>query len=238
MAFHLRLRVTIVSLALAALAQAVPVLAEQAPARAQVLIIDLSAQARQLAANDLALATVYIELQAASPAAVAKEANAAIGRALQTAKAYPMVKTKSTGTTSWPVYDKDGRRITAWRMRSELKLESRQVEEISVLLGRLQEQDVSIGQVVLEPAPQTRQQAENAATLAAIQAFEAKAKLIAQAMNKSYRVRQMSINAGQPEGGPPMMRMKTLAADAGAPMEAGESAITVLITGQIELPID
>jgi len=238
MAFHLRLRVMIVPLVLAALAHAVPVLAEQAPARAQVLIIDLSAQARQLAANDLALATVYVELQGATPAAVAKDVNAAIARALQTAKAYPAVKTRSAGTSSWPIYDKDGQRISTWRMRSELKLESPQTQEVSTLLGRLQEQELSIGQVVLEPAPQTRQQAENAATLAAIQAFQDKARLVAQAMNKPYRVRQMSINAGQPEGGPPMMRMKAMAADAGTPMEAGESAITVQITGQIELPID
>jgi predicted secreted protein len=235
---HLRLRVAIPSLAVAAFVQVAPVLAEQAPARAQVLIIDLSAQARQLVANDLALATVYIELQAASPAAVAKEVNAKTACALQTARAYPTVKTQSAGTTSWPVYDKDGRRIIAWRMRSELKLESHQVEEVSALLGRLEEQDVHIGQVVLEPAPQTRLQAENAATIAALQAFQNKAKLVAQAMNKSYRIRQMSINAGQPEGGPPLLRMKALAADASAPMAAGESAITVLITGQIELPID
>lgn len=220
------------------LVQAGPALAEQAPMRAQVLIIDLSAQARQLAANDLARATVYVELQGTTPAAVARDVNAAIARALQTAKAYPAVKTRSTGTSSWPVYDKDGRRIGAWRMRSELRLESPQTQDISTLLGRLQEQGVSIGEVVLELAPQTRQQAENVATLAAIQAFQDKARLVAQAMNKPWRIRQMSINAGQPEGGPPMMRMKAMAADSGAPMEAGESAITVQITGQIELPLD
>jgi predicted secreted protein len=233
---HPRLRVAGAALAVTALVQAAPVLAEQA--RAQVLIIDLSAQARQLTANDLARATVYIELQAASPAAVAKEVNAKTAFALQTAKAYPTVKTQSAGTSSWPVYDKDGRRISAWRMRSELKLESHQVEEVSALLGRLQEQELSIGQVVLEPAPQTRLQAENTATVAAIQAFQGKAQLVARTMNKSYRIRQMTISAGQPEGGPPMMRMKAMAADASAPMEAGESAITVQITGQIELPID
>lgn len=212
--------------------------AEQAPMRAQVLVIDLSAQARQLATNDLARATVYVELQGTTPAAVARDVNTAIAHALQTAKAYPAVKTRSTGTSSWPVYDKDGRRISAWRMRSELRLESPQTQDVSILLGRLQEQGVSIGEVALEPAPQTRQQAENAATLAAIQAFQDKARLVAQAMNKSWRIRQMSINAGQPEDGPPMMRMKAMAADVSAPMEAGESAITVQITGQIELPID
>lgn len=208
--------------------------------RAQVTIVDLAAEGNRNAPNDLAHASAYFEAQDANPAELARRVNRTIAGGLETAKAYPAVKAKSGGNSTWPVYGKNGRNIEAWRMRSEVLLETRDTAALSELLGKLQA-TLAIGQLTLLPAPETRKKAEDDATLDAIAAFQARATLIAKAMSKSYRIRQMSINAGG-GGRPPaymMERAKSMSAEAAPmPVEAGDTTLTVNITGQIELPVE
>jgi predicted secreted protein len=202
-------------------------------------LIDLSVEAAKPALNDLGRATIYVEASGANPAELAKRVNATITAALETAKAYEKVKTRSGNTHTYPTNSKEGR-ISGWRIRSELLLESRAMLDLSELLGKLQEGTLVIGQIVLLPAPETEKKAEDEATLEAIAAFEAKAKLIADALKKTYRIRQMNIrSAGQPPV-VPMMRAATMAAmeAAPAPIEAGESQVSVTVSGQIELPFE
>ena len=153
--------------------------------------------------------------------------------------AFSKVKTQSSGTHTYPTYGKEGR-ISGWRMRSELLLESRDMTALSELLGRLQE-TLAVSQLVLQPSPETRKKAEEEAMLEALAAFQAKASLIAGALKKSYCIRQMNIgSAGQPPVMPMMMRSARMdAAEAApAPIEAGESMVSVTISGQIELPLE
>ncbi len=208
--------------------------------KAQVTIVDLSAEANRNAPNDLARATAYFEAQDANAAELAKRVNRSIAAGLETARAYASVKAKSGNTSTWPVYGKNARTIEAWRMRSEIQFETRDMAALSELLGKLQT-TLAIGQITLLPAPETRKKAEDEATLDAIAAFQARAALIAKAVGKTHRVRQMSINTG---GGRPVYPMAraapmAMAADAAPmPVEAGDSTVTVTVTGQIELPID
>jgi predicted secreted protein len=181
-------------------------------------------------------ATVYAEVSGSNPAELARQVNSAISAALETAKTFPKIKTQSSGVRTYPSYGKDGR-ITGWRMRSELELETIDMVALSELMGWLQE-TLAVGQLSLLPAPETRKKAEDEATLEALSAFQAKAKLIADAMKKTYRIRQMNISSGPPPDRPVMLRAARMAAAeaAPAPIEAGESRISVTISGQIELP--
>lgn len=229
------------SLPLLALSLMVPGTAPAEPVtRAQVTLVDLAADASRSAPNDLARASAYFEAQDANAGELARRVNRAIAGGLQTAKPYPAVKAQSGTTSTSPVYGKNGRSIEAWRMRSELLLESRDTAALSELLGKLQA-TLAIGQLTLQPAPETRKKAEDEATLEAIAAFQARATLIAKAMSKTFRVRQMSINAGG-GGRPPvfMMEQSKMMSAAAEPMpvEAGETLLTVNITGQIELPVE
>jgi len=202
-------------------------------------LIDLSAEASRSAPNDMARTKVYAEVSGTNPAELAKQVNSTIDTALQTAKAFSKVKTQSSGTHTYPTYGKEGR-ISGWRMRSELLLESRDMTALSELLGRLQE-TLAVSQLVLQPSPETRKKAEEEAMLEALAAFQAKASLIAGALKKSYCIRQMNIgSAGQPPVMPMMMRSarRDAAEAAPAPIEAGESMVSVTISGQIELPLE
>ena len=202
-------------------------------------LIDFSVEASRPAMNDMARASVYAEASGANPAELAKRVNSTIDTALKTAKIFPGIKTQSSGVRTYPSYGKDGR-ITGWRMRSELDLESLDMTALSELLGRLQE-TLAVGQLSLLPSPETRKKAEDEATLEALAAFQAKAKLIADALKKTYCIRQMNVGSGgRPMERPMMMRAARMdAAEAApAPIEAGESKVSVTISGQIELPLE
>mgnify|MGYP004705683549 CR=1 FL=1 len=171
------------------------------PAHAGALI-DLSAEASRPTANDMAQASVYAEASGANPAELSRQVNHLLGDALKTAGAYPTIKAQSGQVFSYPVYGKAGK-IEAWRMRSELILESRDTSALSALLGKLQT-TLGVSRVALQPSPETRKKAETEALLDAIAGFEARAAVIAGALGKPYRIKQLSINNS---GRPPVMPM-------------------------------
>ncbi|ATE59563.1 SIMPL domain-containing protein [Thauera sinica] len=208
--------------------------AADAPART----VEFTAEASRAAPNDLVVAVLYAERSGADAAALAREVNRVIAAALDTARAYANVKTQTAGTSTWPVYGKEGRgRIESWRMRAEIRLEGREVGAVSELIGKLQS-TLALAQVVMQPAPETRRKAVDEATVDALRAFEKRGELIAGALGKRYRLYQMSIS----ESGmhtPVYARMRAapaMAADAApAPLEGGESQVGVSVTGRVEL---
>jgi predicted secreted protein len=210
--------------------------AAEPPAKPAGTLIDFRVDAQKSVANDLGRATAYAEMSGADPAEVARKVKAAIAEGLATAKAQPGIIVKSGATHTYPIYGKGGRNIESWRMRSELLLESRDAAALSAAVGKLQGA-LAVGGINFAPAPETRRAAEEAATLEAIEAFRAKAERIAAALQKPYRIRQMSVSGGghgqQPQ---PLYRAAAMAAEAAPmPVEAGESNITVNVAGQIEL---
>lgn len=221
------------------LAAAVALAAPEQNARQQQTI-EFSANASQAAPNDLGIATLYAESNGRNAAVLAKEINQRISKALELARGFASVKAQSGGVSTWPVYAKNGQgKIESWRMRSEIRVESRDLGVLSELIGRLQS-DLALSGVAMQPAPETRRKAEEEATVSAIQAFEQRAALIAKTLGKQYRIVHMSI--GDSGGLPPIRyrmqaapAMMAEAAHAPAPLEGGESELAVNINGRIEL---
>ncbi|HWV18692.1 MAG TPA: SIMPL domain-containing protein [Rhodocyclaceae bacterium] len=224
------------ALATCLLLASTPLLAQTATTPASGTLIELSAEASRATANDQFNATAFAEASHANSATLARQINQQIAAALATAKEYPTVKTRTGGTSTYPVYGKNDRMIEAWRMRSEIQLESRDAQAIAELLGKLQG-SLGVSQINAVPAPETAQKSEADATIGAIQAFRERAGLIAGALGKKYKIREM--NVGSSNRGPvyPFMRGKAMMAAEAAPMplEGGESQATVTISGKIEL---
>lgn len=198
--------------------------------------VELSSEASRPAMNDVVHATVAAEATGAAPAELSRQINGLIADALKKAQKYPNVKAKSAGTHTYPVYSKGGK-IDSWRMRSELSLEASDNAAISELLGTLQ-LSLGVSSLSLSPSAETRKKAENEALLDAIAAFNTRAKMIADALGKPYRIKQLSVNSsGQTIQ--PMFRAaaKSMMSEASAPMplESGETRISVTVSGQIEL---
>jgi predicted secreted protein len=221
---------------LCALALPHPALHAADPVSPSARTVEFSAEARQSAANDLMQAVLYVERSGSDSAAVAAEINRSLAAALETAAGHGGVKTRSGAMSSAPVYAREGGvRIEGWRMRAEIQLESRDLGTLSALIGKLQTR-LALDRVTLQPAPETRRQASDAATVAAIHRFEQRAGLIAGALGKTYRIQHLSLsdNLDQPVRSSRMLAAP--AATGGAvPLEGGESLIEVTAHGRIEL---
>jgi predicted secreted protein len=218
-------------LAAALIALSAPAFAK-APA---VPTIDLSAEAGSKAENDLGRAQLYFEASDKNAPALAAKVNRAIAEALETAKPFTSVMTSTAGSTTYPIHDREGNRIEGWSMRSTIELESRDIAALSALIGQLQ-QTLLIASVNMQPAPETRAKATNVAAVDAIRAFEERAEVLANALGKRYRIRHLAVQHG---GSPvyPMMRASAMsfAKDESAPLQGGQSEITVTVSGTVEL---
>jgi predicted secreted protein len=199
-------------------------------------LIDFRVDVQKSVANDLGRATAFAEMTGADPAEVARKVKSAISDGFASAKAQPGISAKSGATHTYPLYGKGNRNIENWRMRSEIVLESRDSAALSTAVGKLQG-SLAVSNINFSPAPETRRKAEDDATLEAIDAFRAKAERIAGSMKKPYRIRQMSVNGSGNFPQPyPVVRAAMMAAEAAPmPIEAGESTVTVNVSGQIEL---
>lgn len=201
-------------------------------------LVDLSAEASRPAPNDEIHAVVYTEATGNNPAELAKRVNQTLGDALKVVRGQPGISAKTGSQSTYPLYGQN-QRIENWRMRAELRLESRDGTVLSETLGRLQQMKLAVGHVIQQVSPESRRRAEDAATEDAIRAFEARAKVVAGVFGKRYKIKQISI---QQNGSPPPMPMMhargaamMAEAAAPAPIEAGESLVTTTISGQIEL---
>jgi len=198
---------------------------------------DIAVESSRSAPNDQFRALVYFEASDINPGDLARKVNNTIGQALQTAKAYPAVKVRTAGNSTSPIYGKNSRSIETWRMRSTLALESRDAAPMSELIGKLQ-QTMVIGGINAAPSPETWKKIEDETIADALAAFEARAKLVAGSLNKKWKIKHVSVNTGgfQPKPVAPYARAAMMSADAApAPIEAGDSPVSVSVNGQIEL---
>jgi predicted secreted protein len=222
----------VVSLALATLSSAV--MADEA----RYNQIALRTEVSQTVAHDLMQVTLYSEAQDKDPAKLAAGITNTINAALQQAR-------KSTGVTislgsrnSYPVYD-DKQRISAWRERAEIRLESADFATLSKLTGELLQQ-LKMADMSFSVAKPTQKKTEEALLQDAINAFKARAQLATTALGgKDYKLVSLSLNGGGFHNPRPMhMQMDSMSMAKAAPtpeIEAGSSQVSVNADGVIEV---
>lgn len=197
--------------------------------------VDLTADASRPAANDMVRATVYAEASGSNPAELARRVNQDIAEAIRVVKARSGIAVKSGYQNTAPLYGKE-RRIEGWRMHAELVLESRDTAAVSETLGQLQQMRLLVAGVSQFPAPETRRQAEDEATRAALSAFRERAAVVAEALGKPYVIRSLSVHQGGQSPMPLMRASRAVAMDAAPPpLEGGESLVTTTVSGKVEL---
>jgi predicted secreted protein len=202
---------------------------------ASPLSVSLSAEASHPAANDLMQATLSAEAAGGAPAELSGRINQIVADALKLAKTYPAIKAQSGGTSTYPVYAKLGGGIESWRMRSDIFLESGDTASLSELIGKLQA-SLAVSSLRLLPAPETQRKAEDAAILEAIALFKARAKLLAEAEGKNYRIKELSISTrGRFPPASAMREKNMLSSTAAIPVESGESLVGAAVSGKMEI---
>lgn len=199
--------------------------------------IALRAEVNQEVAHDLMHVTLYTEAQHADPAKLAAEVTSTLNKTLEQVRG---VSVKLGSRHSYPVYDDKGQKITAWRERAEVRLESADFARLSALTGELL-QSMKMGGMDFSIASDTRKTREDAMLKDAVEAFRARAQLATEALGgKGYKLVSLNLSTG---GFQPPMPMRAYAAKGMAMMEAapapeieaGTSQVTVSADGVIEV---
>ncbi|PTB19512.1 hypothetical protein C9I57_17670 [Trinickia symbiotica] len=200
-------------------------------------VLSLSAQASADVPEDVVDITLFYEQEAKDPASLTNALNERTAAALRQAKGVTGV-TAHTGTYSvYPSTDRDGR-ISAWRGRTEVVLESRDFAAASKLAGEMNA-TMQIGNVAFSLSPEAQRSAAQKLSGDAIASFREQAQEAAHAFGYTgYTVRE--VNVGR-EGPPrPMIAMRAMAAaapggNAPLPIEGGTSRVTVNVSGSVQM---
>ena len=206
------------------------------PAMAEPFVT-LSAEASQPAVNDLALATVRVESSGPVLKAQSKKVNEQLEVAWRLIRAAQGIKAKTGNTSTHPEYGKSSMsRTETWSVSSSIELQTGDIAALSDLIGKLQEAGFGVINTRMVPAPETRAKAVDAATLEAIAAFQARAKTIAGAFGKPYKIKEMTVSSNA-MGTRMVLAQAEVYGGSSKPMpiQAGESLVGVHVTGKIEL---
>lgn len=199
--------------------------------------VTLQAQAQREVPNDLLNATLYVEVNDASAAAVADTVNKRVNEALRVAKEHKGVRVRSGNNQAYPVYSRSNQ-LQGWRGRAEIRIDSRDFETASALIGKLQS-GMQLAHMGFSISPESRRAAEDELAVEAIAAFKARAEILRKALGgRGYKLQNVSVassyNAPQPRFA--MARAAASAQEVAAPsLEAGVSQITVTANGSIEV---
>lgn len=196
--------------------------------------VSLSATASRPVANEMVQARVFASAKGASFKVVSEQVKRQLDEAIRIIKANDKVKFQSGGVrTSSNQHSSLGKALE-WSMQSDLQLESKSVQDMSELLGKLDM--LGIGGVYFYPTPQTRKKVEDEVVKDAIAAFHERAKLIAATFGKKYKVTKLNVinqgNYGPIRGG---FAVAEVAPASSMPLQSGESQVTVMVSGEIEL---
>src|SRR5262245_28905885 len=166
--------------------------AEPAPPRYNT--VTLQADAQREAQNDLLNATLFVEVNDATPAGVANAVNRSVNEALRVAKEYKAVRVRSGNNQTYPVYSK-ANQLQGWRGRGEIRLESRDFEAASALIGKLQS-SMQLAGLQFTVAPESRRAVENELITEAIAAFKARAEIVKSALGgRGHRLQNLNVSS-------------------------------------------
>ena len=203
--------------------------------------VSLRAEASQEVPRDLMIVTLYTEAQNSDSAKLAAEITTTMNNALNQAKQIKEVTLRQGSRNSFPIYDNKTQKITGWRERAELRLESTDFAALSKLTGELM-QTLKMGNMQFTVANATRKTSEDALLKDAVNAFKARAQLTTDALGgKGYKIVSLNLNSNgypQPYMRAAMMMKAAAPAMDSAPtpeIEAGTSEVSMSADGVIEV---
>ncbi|WP_285427894.1 SIMPL domain-containing protein [Pseudomonas sp. lyk4-R2A-8] len=201
--------------------------------------ISLRAEASQEVARDKMIVTLYTESQNTDPAKLAADITTTVNQALGQAREVKAVTLRQGSRNSYPIYDNKTQKITGWRERAELRLESADFPALSKLTGELLS-TLKMGGMDFAIADATRKASEDALLKDAVAAFKARAQLATDALGgKGYKIVNLNFNTNgypQPYERGAMMMKGALMDSAPTPeVEAGTSKVSMSADGTIEV---
>ncbi|MDX3906549.1 MAG: SIMPL domain-containing protein [Pigmentiphaga sp.] len=200
--------------------------------------LSLSAAATSEVAQDKVTITLAHEIEGSDQAKLSQQLNQLLENTLAEAKRNTAVTARSGNYNVWANADRNGR-ITGWRGRAELILESKDFVAASKLAGDLSRL-MAVSNVSFSLSREAREAEEQRLLAEAANAFRTRATDAAKAFGFSgYAVKQLDLSGtGTVTPAPRAYAMAAPAMEAKAadlPLEGGKSTVTVSVRGTVYL---
>lgn len=201
-------------------------------------VLQLSASGTVEVQQDLLAINLSTTREGADAAAVQADLKTALDAALTQAKRTAQPGQMDVRTGNFSLYPRRGRdgRISGWTGSTELVLEGRDFPRITQAAGRIQ--TLTLAGVSFGLSREQRARVEGDAQAQAVEHFKAKAAELAHSFGFSgYTLREIAVNSND-NGFVPMVRkmaMSSAAAEAPVPVEPGRSAVTVNVSGSVQM---
>lgn len=200
--------------------------------------ISLSAEASEDAINDELVVYYRIAERGANAKGLQQKVNGISG-AVETRLKREKVKHKTTGRHLLPVSSDGVFSTREWEMVQSGEITTGELDAVSGWLGDIEASGVKLNHLQFRVSEEARKKIEARLRLAAIASFRSKAETMAKGLaTESFKIIQMDTSGSVPDMGFRQERSYSMmASKSAAPqLTAGESRITVSVSGIIEAP--
>jgi len=201
--------------------------------------VTLSAYASTKVPSDEMVVSLQVDREGTNLGALNQAVLSELQSALSQAKSVSGVRARLGNVRTHQTYSPQGKAI-GWRVYGEVVLDSKKLKELGDLTGHLS-QKLQLSSVAFRLSDEKKLELEQSLLTNAAQAFQAKAKASAKALGfETFRIKEVSVSQGM-EGGRPVMPMVAdsmvmrKAVAASVPTEAGESEVSVTLSGSVTL---
>lgn len=213
-----------------------------APPRADGTVVLMTGSAETEVPNDEAVASFYFEAQDADLARAQSLVNQRVAEAFaQIKRADPKGQVETAGYMSYPIYSREGRKVTGWRVRQTVTLRTAELATLPRTVATAQSL-LALGGVDFRLSRAARERVEAELIQRSIANLNARVAAVAQAMNvPSSRLRTEELNFGVQEIARPMPMMVRAAPPVAAEqvvepqLDAGRSLQQMTVNGRVRL---
>ena len=188
--------------------------------------------------NDTLVVVMYSELSGQKPSTIADEVNRNIGWAVDLAKKNSATKVQTLNYRQDPIYK--NQRISGWRIRQSIRLESTEAASLSALIGEMQGR-LSVASLRYTVSPTSRNKVERRLIAEALNRFKNRGEQIKVEFERTgYRIVNIDVITSGQSSAPIRMRAATMMEDsavAAPSIEPGVQTVSVQVTGTIELEV-
>jgi len=186
--------------------------------------------------NDTLVVVMYSERSGQKPSAIADEVNRNIDWAVNLAKENSAIKVQTLNYRQDPLYN--NQRISGWKIRQSIRLESTEAASLSALIGELQGR-LSVASLRYTVSPTRRNQVERRLIAEALNRFKSRGEQIKVELGRTgYRIVNIDVITSGQSAAPIRMRAAAMMEDsavAAPSLEPGVQTVSVQVSGTIEL---
>ena len=208
-------------------------------------IVKLNTSATMQVDNDEMTVLLAVEHQGSNPVLVAQQVNKDMRWALEQVKVHQAIIHETYSYSTRPIYNEkeyrekqqQRKKIIAWRSTQQLSLVSEDIEQLTQLVGQLQNK-LTVRHMRFSPSKNTRLEAENRLIEEALTTLKDKVRIVLRTMDeRHYRI--LNIDIGNNQSAPIATyrqgRAQAMTADLAPVVSAGKSEVKISISGRVQL---